>query len=121
MALDIDYFQKRLEEEKTKLEGELAFIAERNPDAPADWNVKYPNMNVAPSAQDEVADQEEEYENRTSLELGLESQLKDINESLERIQKGTYGICAVAGEPIDEMRLRANPAARTCIAHAEQS
>ena len=118
MTLELDYFQKQLEEEKARIEKDLAPIAERNPDAPADWNTTYPNLNISTAAQDEVADQEEEYENRASLELGLESQLKEVNEALSRLQKGTYGICATGGEPIDEARLRVNPSAATCINHA---
>ena len=120
MALDTNYFQKQLEDEKAKIEGELGTIASRNPDAPADWNVSYPDMNVSVSAQDEVADQEEEYENRVSIEAGLEIRLREINESLERIKNGSYGMCTVGEEEIPEDRLRANPATSTCIEHAEK-
>ncbi len=118
MALDLDYFQKQLQEEKTKIEAELGTVATRNPDAPQDWNVSYPDMNVAVSAQDEVADQEEEYENRVPMEAGLEVRLKEIDAALERINHGTYGICDIDHEPIEEERLRANPAASTCVEHA---
>ncbi len=118
MALDLDYFQKQLLDEKTKIEGELAEIAERNPEAPSDWNVVYPNMNVEHADKNEAADEEEELENRVSLEAGLESRLRDINEALERIQHGKYGVCSIDGEAVDEARLRANPAALTCIKHA---
>lgn len=117
MNIDLDYFHKQLEEEKNKLENNLKTIAHRNPDAPEDWNVNYPNLNIMPAAKDEVADQEEEYENRASLELGLESRLKDVNDALERLRSGQYGVCAKGEEPIDESRLRANPAARNCMEH----
>lgn len=120
MTLNIDYFQKQLEEEKVKIEGDLGTMASRNPDAPTDWNVSYPDMNASPSALDEVADQEEEYENRVSIEAGLEIRLREINEALERIKNCNYGICKEGGEQIPEDRLRANPAANTCILHAEK-
>ena len=120
MALDLDYFQKQLLEEKARLEAELKTVATRNPDAPQDWNVSYPNLNVQTSAVDEVADQEEEYENRAPLEGGLEVRLQEVNEALERIEHGKYGMCVEDGESIDEERLRANPAARTCMKHAEK-
>lgn len=119
MTLPIDFFQKQLEEEKTKLEGELKTVAVRNPDAPADWNVAYPDMNVAVSAQDEVADQEEEYENRVSIEAGLEVRLREVNDALERIKNGTYGTCSECEKEIHEDRLRANSAASTCVEHTE--
>lgn len=120
MTLNTDYFKKQLEDEKLKIEGELGTVAKRNPDAPADWNVSYPDMNASIAAEDEVADQEEEYENRVSIEAGLEIRLREINEALEYIKDGTYGVCKEGGEPISEDRLKANPAASTCIEHAEK-
>ncbi len=100
------------------MEEGLSKIAHRNPDAPEDWTVNRPDMNVMPAAKEEVADVEEELENAASVEYNLESRLKDINEALEKMRQGKYGLCAVGGEAIDEARLRANPAALTCIEHA---
>ena len=40
-----------------------------------------------------------------------------VDEALEKIEKGTYGICETGGEKIEEDRLEANPSARTCKAH----
>ena len=120
MAQHTDHFKKQLREEKTKIESDLKTVAVRNPDVPADWNVAYPDMNVAVSAEDEVADQEEEYENRVSIEAGLEIRLRDIDAALARIENNTFGVCTVGGEAIDQDRLRANPAASTCIDHAEK-
>ena len=72
MVLDLDYFRKQLEEEKTRLEGELATVAKRNPDAPEDWEVAQPDLNVMAAAKEEVADVQEELENAASLESNLE-------------------------------------------------
>lgn len=47
-----------------------------------------------------------------------EQHLAEIDAALARIEEGTYGRCEVCGEEIPEGRLRARPAARTCIAHA---
>jgi DnaK suppressor protein len=41
--------------------------------------------------------------------------LKDIDSSLDKIEKGTYGICEECEEKISEKRLEANPVARYCI------
>ena len=119
MALDLEFFRKKLEEAKARLEGELGTIAHRNPDAPEDWVVTPPDLNVARSDKNEAADQEEELENAASIEYNLESRLRDVNEALEKMRQGKYGICAVGGEPIDEKRLRANPAAITCVNHTK--
>ncbi|OGF63183.1 hypothetical protein A2662_00865 [Candidatus Giovannonibacteria bacterium RIFCSPHIGHO2_01_FULL_45_33] len=117
MTLNLDFFKKALEDEKKKLESELGDIAVRNPEQLSDWNVTYPDMNIMSAAKEEVADQEEEFENRSSLELGLESRLRDIAEALARMEKGKYGVCAVGGEEIGEARLKANPASVTCVKH----
>ena len=41
--------------------------------------------------------------------------LKDIDNSLDKLSKGTYGICEDCEEKISEKRLEANPVARYCI------
>lgn len=119
MALDLGYYQKLLSEERQKLEEQLGSIAHRTPDSPRDWEVTPPDLNITSGSKDEDADQEEELENRTGVELALESRLHDINDAFERIKHGFFGICAVGKEEIDEARLKANPAARTCMEHAE--
>ncbi len=40
--------------------------------------------------------------------------LREIDEALERIRKGTYGVCAATGRPIGKARLRAKPWAKYC-------
>jgi DnaK suppressor protein len=41
--------------------------------------------------------------------------LKDIDNSLDKLNKGSYGICEECEEKISEKRLEANPVARYCI------
>jgi DnaK suppressor protein len=41
--------------------------------------------------------------------------LKDIDNALDKIKNGTYGICEECEEKISEKRLEANPVARYCI------
>ena len=40
---------------------------------------------------------------------------RTINAALARIRSGSYGVCVECGEPIDEARLRAYPAANRCL------
>ncbi|OGN15918.1 MAG: hypothetical protein A3C81_00115 [Candidatus Yanofskybacteria bacterium RIFCSPHIGHO2_02_FULL_46_19] len=119
MTINLDYFQKLLEDEKKRLEGELGTIGRRNPNAHEDWEVAKPDMNVMASAQDEIADVDEEFENRASVEAGLEERLRDVDGALERIRHGSYGVCPTGNHPIKEARLRANHAAKTCMEHAQ--
>jgi len=44
--------------------------------------------------------------------------LREIDEALERIDRGTFGVCLGTGRPISKSRLRAKPWAKYCIEHA---
>jgi DnaK suppressor protein len=44
--------------------------------------------------------------------------LREIDEALDRIKQGTYGICLATGKPIDKARLKARPWAKHCIEYA---
>ena len=48
----------------------------------------------------------------------LRDTLSDIDEALNKIDNGTYGVCERCSGPIGEPRLEAMPAARLCIACA---
>jgi len=44
--------------------------------------------------------------------------LHEIDDALQRIEDGTYGICEGTGEPISKARLKAQPWARYCVEYA---
>ncbi|AWB91629.1 TraR/DksA family transcriptional regulator [Aeromicrobium chenweiae] len=45
-----------------------------------------------------------------------EKHLAEIDAALDRLDDGTYGVCAVCGKPIAAERLAARPVAVTCVA-----
>lgn len=45
----------------------------------------------------------------------LRENLHDVDLALEKIEKGTFGICERCGEPINPERLEAIPYARLCM------
>lgn len=49
----------------------------------------------------------------------LLAKIKEIDESLERLENGTYGICEETGEEIEEKRLMAIPWTRLSLEGAE--
>jgi RNA polymerase-binding transcription factor DksA len=120
MAINLDYFKNRLGEEKSRLEAELTKVGKRNPQVPGDWEPTAAEMDTRPSEQSELADKFEELENRSAIEIHLEEKLNEVNAALERIKNGTYGVCTVCGEKIDEKRLEANPSAATCVKHSQK-
>lgn len=56
---------------------------------------------------------------RKSLLVEAQHGIEQINNALLRIENGTYGICAVSGEPIEPERLEAVPFATTCVEYAK--
>ncbi|MDI6872960.1 TraR/DksA family transcriptional regulator [Candidatus Solincola sp.] len=56
-----------------------------------------------------------ERERDLSLSENVKDLLQKVNEALERIENGTYGICEMCGLPIPEERLEALPYANLCI------
>jgi len=46
--------------------------------------------------------------------------LDEIDQAVQRLESGSYGICASCGEPIPAERLLARPTAQTCIRCAAQ-
>ncbi|BCX81980.1 DnaK suppressor protein [Methylomarinovum caldicuralii] len=52
--------------------------------------------------------------NLAAIDLHIK-ELREIDEALIRLYKGTYGICEDCDQPIGLDRLRANPTARRCI------
>src|SRR4029450_3041303 len=53
-----------------------------------------------------------------SLIRQVEGHLAEIDEALERVAAGTYGVCVSCAGAIPDGRLEARPSARTCVACA---
>ncbi|MGM7702513.1 TraR/DksA family transcriptional regulator [Pseudalkalibacillus sp. Hm43] len=58
---------------------------------------------------------EYEHEKELTLKESDEELLEEINQALERIEKGTFGICIDTGEDISKERLEAVPYAKRTI------
>jgi RNA polymerase-binding transcription factor DksA len=59
----------------------------------------------------------EEYEENTAVLKNLEIKYNEIKKTLQKIEDGKYGVCEVCGKLIEEDRLEANQAAKTCKEH----
>lgn len=57
-----------------------------------------------------------ERERAQSLSLHARRLLTQIEDALERIDSGQYGVCRRCGEPIEAARLEAIPYAELCVA-----
>ncbi|HOK20899.1 MAG TPA: TraR/DksA C4-type zinc finger protein [Candidatus Paceibacterota bacterium] len=102
-------FQELLEKEKKELEDKIADLNLKE----KDMAIKMPDFTASEDSSIE-ADEIEELNNLLSLKLVWEGDLARINDALERMKAGTYGICEECGELIEEARLRIEPAAQIC-------
>jgi len=110
-------YRQALEAEKARLEAELSTVANRNPQNPKEWDPIPETHDDARSDENTNADALEELVTGEAISRQLEVQLAEVEAAISRIDAGTYGVCEVSGEEIEEDRLEANPAARTCKAH----
>lgn len=117
---ELRIFKQKLEKEKTLLEGELQRLGARNTANSSDWvPAKGKGGEFGADRNDNADIIEDMHEDSASMNE-LEEQLNDVLLSLTKIEKGTYGVCEVSGEPIEKERLEANPSARTCVAHMNE-
>ena len=115
--MDTAKYKTRLLEEKERLENEMKDVGRQNPDNPSDWEPTPANDGDLDIDLNDRADNHEESLGRSAILTELEIRYNNVIDALDRIEKGTYGICEVSGKPIEEDRLDANPAAKTSKAH----
>lgn len=114
MPLDpafISEMKQQLEAEKARLESELSRFAKPTSRA-GDYTAQIENIGTD---EDDNATEVEDYVDDLGLERTLETKWSEVHDALEKIDKGTYGICEKTGKEITPERLRAYPAARTAI------
>ena len=115
-----EQYKKKLEAELELVEEELGTVGVQNPKNSSDWEAKETEIDVTNNESDELADKMEEYGENRAINDTLELRYNDIKRGLDKIRVGGYGICEIGAEPIEEKRLEADPAARTCIAHKDE-
>lgn len=108
----LDRFKKKLLEEKEKAL-KTAELLEKN-----DFNDSLQNYTHEMSLYDnhpaDIGTETYEMEKNFALEENIVHRLREIEQALERIEKGEYGKCTLCGKDIDMERLEAYPEADTC-------
>lgn len=104
--------KEQLLNEKKYLEKSLSSFSQKNNKVAGDYNANFPDF--GDSIEDNVSEVAM-FSDNLSLEQNLEKALKDINQTLQRIEDGAYGICKHCQQPIDERRLLARPTSSACI------
>ena len=104
--------KEKLEVVKKDITEELAIFAKKDSKDKDNYQAKFPDYG---SKDDENAAEVATYGDNLSLEHRLEKMLKDVNKSLERIKKGSYGTCKYCQKPINPKRLLARPVSSACV------
>lgn len=109
---EIAKIEKELNQQKKQIENDLKNISGKDSHEADNIGAKFPEYG---DKMDENAQEISDYSTNLATEKVLESALKDINSTLERIKKGSYGVCKYCAKPIAPKRLIARPTASSCV------
>jgi len=112
-SIDTEHFRDALLEERQRVEHALTTLREEHPGS-LDDEVE----EVAATAESHLADTASATLGREidyTLGDNAEQVISEIDAALQRIEDGTYGVCASCGREIPSARLEANPWASLCI------
>ena len=110
--MDPGHVEERLAEEQTRLEGikqELDGVRGEDPSESTE------ELSSDDQHQADVATETFERERDLTILDQVEGELADVENALQRLDAGTYGICEACGQPIGDDRLEALPATRFCL------
>lgn len=108
----LEYFKDKLLARKASIETQLASFAKKNSDIKNDYETVFEQIGDSP---EENADEVTAYGDNLAIEHELEESLSEIDAALERIEKGTYGLCENCKQMISLERLEVLPEATECV------
>ncbi len=106
----LDKIKKQLLEKREETEKQSSIISQQQGDQ--EYQAKFPNYG---RAEEENAEEVASYDNALAMQRNLKNILDRINLALEKIRKGTYGICDHCGKKIVKKRLIALPMVNLCL------
>ena len=102
---DLERFKIRLLEERARILSDMDKLVKESNELGKDGTM-------------DIGDEASDLSSRQlllSLNEADRKKLMEIDEALERIEEGTYGICEECGEPISVKRLEVKPTAIYCV------
>jgi RNA polymerase-binding protein DksA len=109
----MEKFRTLLLTERQRLEAELDEIEERTARmSEADRAAELSSYEDHPA---DLASETFEREKALAIGESVESLLNQVNTALEKLERGTFGICDACGRPIKKARLQALPFATLCL------
>ena len=111
---ELKKLKEELLAEATKIEGLLNEFTTENPIVKGDRQSHFHTTDSSDTL-DEKAHGVTDSEQERAVEQNMELRLREIKETLKKIDEGTYGICEKCVSPIDARRLKVMPVARFCV------
>jgi RNA polymerase-binding transcription factor DksA len=111
---ELQKFEKMLLEERERLVGNIRSVEETS------RNESVRDTGADLSSYAETGTDSFEIETQLNIASAESDRLKEIDDALARIARGTYGICEGSGKPIPKKRLEVFPAARYTVEYQEE-
>lgn len=109
MVVTFDELGRRLKEERERLGKALDQL---RASAPAVGETKEGSPY---GKKEEGATEAFELEKRLALERRVSGQLSEVEHALQKLEKGTYGLCDICGQSVEMARLEVLPQANLCL------
>lgn len=100
--------------EKENIKKVLEEFATENPTVKGDYKSHFHAADQSDTT-DEKAHSVTDSEQERAVEQNLELRLREINETIKKIDKNAYGVCEKCSFPIDARRLKVIPVAKFCV------
>lgn len=110
------HFKDLLLKEQDTLVEAMQTIGQLSDAVSGHWETHIDTSENKELEKDMLSDKFEEESTNEGVLGTLEERLKEVTDALEKIEKGTYGVCIKCNKKIEEEKLLANPAATTCMA-----
>ena len=115
MTINLDAMKQRLLAKQAELQDNIAGLTEAHPTPVGAIEASDGPQDFEDTAVDFLETQQEQ-----STLVTVQALLTEVQQALERIDNGTYGICVDCGQPIPEKRLEAIPWAARCVKDEER-
>ena len=112
--------KKELLAEKANIEMVLGEFTTENPVVKGDYKSHFHSVDQSDTS-DEKAHSVTDSEQELAVEQNLELRLREINETIKKIDENAYGVCEKCSSPIDIRRLKVIPVAKFCVDCAQKT